>query len=449
MKPVKGTNLWLAVIFLAIVARARSDDWPQFRGPDGNGVSAQGRIPTEWSSDRNLAWKIRVPGSAWSQPITYGNRVFLTTAVSDHPARPKDYAGGTSDPHTVSGDKAPAPDVTMQWKVLAIDLQTGNLMWDSTVVTGKPRYPIHPSNTYASETPAADARGVYAWFGNTGTVAALAHAGLKLWQRELGVFRHQQNLGSGSSLRLHEGLLYIQCFNEEQSFVVCLDTRDGREKWCIKRNQSGTAWITPLLWQNKERSELIVCGQKLISSHDPLTGHELWRGNGVDMSGPSSLAADINRIYFGFRSALKTTKLYALNAGADDDQSVPEGSQTFRCEAWARPGAAPGMASPVVAENCVYVVNEGTLACFDSVNGQEHFKQRLPGFHTVVASPIVVGHHVVFLDESGSAAVLKTGSKFEIVGRSKLDDTFWASPAAARNALILRGVDFLYCIRNQ
>jgi outer membrane protein assembly factor BamB len=442
-----GWGVTLAAVFLPVVALAGSDDWSQFRGPDGNGICIQGQVPVEWSNQRNLAWKVRIPGAGWSQPVIFGNSVFLTTAVSDHPSRPKNYENGTIDPHTVSGDKAPAPEVMMEWKVLAIDLQSGAQKWISTVVSGKPRYPIHPSNTYASETPAVDARGIYVWFGASGTAAALDHAGRLLWRREMGVFRQQQNLGGGSSLRLCQGLLYLQCFNEEQAFLICLDTREGREKWRISRDRPGTAWTTPLLWQNAGRLELIACGQKLITSHDPLTGRELWRGSGIEMPGPASLTADRNRLYFGFKSSGKKTKLYALNAGAEGDQSVAEGSKTFRCEAWALLGAAPGMASPVVTDDCVYVVNDGVVGCYDTASGREHFKARLPGFHCVVASPLVVGRQVIFLDESGSAAVLKAGSQFEILGRSKLDDTFWASPATAHDALVLRGVDYVYCIR--
>lgn len=437
----------LVVCFFPAVALAASGDWPQFRGAEGNGLSPKSPIPAEWSNDRNLAWKIRIPGSGWSQPVILGNTIFVTTAISDLPSRPKDFSSGTSDPHTVSGSQVPAPDVKIQWKVLAVDFQSGNLKWDSTIASGKPKYPIHPSNTYASETPAVDARGVYAWFGASGTLAALNHAGPLLWRRELGVFRHQQNLGGGSSLRLHQGFLYIQCFNEEQAFLVCIDTQDGREKWRMKRDQPGTAWTTPLLWQNHNRTELIVCGQNLISSHDPLTGLELWRGTGFEMAGPSSVTADRSHLYFGFSSSSKKNKLYALNAGAEGDQSVAQGLKAFQCEAWSLLGAAPSMASPVVVEGCVYVINQATLICCDAASGKEHYKERLPGFHCSVASPLAVGNQVVFVDESGGMVVLKTGSKFEIVGQSKLEDRFWASPAAAQGALVLRGVDYLYCIR--
>jgi outer membrane protein assembly factor BamB len=445
-----GLNRWAATAVLLISAamtQAASGDWPQFRGSDGNGISVKGRVPTEWSADHNLAWKTRLPGSGWSQPTVFGERIFVTTAVSDHPSRPKNYEGGIADPHTVSGGKASAPDVSIDWKVVALNLRNGSVDWSFTAASGKPKYPIHPSNTYASETPAADDRGIYAWFGAVGTVAALDHTGHLRWRRELGVFRQQENLGTASSLRLYKGLLFVQCFSEEQAFVVGLNTSDGSERWRINRTLAGTAWTTPFLWFNQHRVELIVCGQKLITSHDPMTGRELWRGLGDDMSGPSSPTGDQSRLYFGFKSTLKKTKLYALHASADGDQSVVEGANTFRCEAWSVTGVAPGMASPVVADGCVYVINDATVGCFDAASGQAHYKQRLPGFHCVVASPVAVGSHVIFLDESGAAVTIRTGAMFDLLGKSKLDDTFWASPTVAHDALILRGVDFIYCVR--
>ena len=424
-----------------------AEDWPQFRGPSGNGAVAAGHIPTEWSEEKHLAWKTRLPGSGWSQPVIVGDLIFLTAAVSEPAWRPKDYASGLSDSHTVSGGRVPAPAMELAWQVLAFDLPRGALKWARTAASGRPKYAIHPSNTYASETPAADANGVYAWFGAAGTLAALDHAGRLLWRRELGVFRQQDNLGTSSSVRLHDGLLYLQCFNEEQAFAVCLEARDGREKWRTTRSAPGTAWGTPLLWPNQRRLELLFAGQKLLTSHDPVSGRELWRAGGLDMPGPSSLAADARRIYFGFRSPFKTASLYALEAGAEGDQSGAEGTEPLQCAKWATPGAAAGLPSPVAADGCVYVLHEAILTCLDAATGKLHYKERLPGFRGAVASPITVGHNLLALDESGHAVVLRVGPAFKLLGQSHLADTFWASPAAARGWLALRGVEHLYGIR--
>lgn len=432
---------------LAAAIATPADDWPQFRGPEGNGVSAHGRISSEWSSTNHVAWRAPTIGSGWSQPVIVGNLVFLTTAVGGLDACPKDYAGGLSDPYTTAGEEVPAPNVRVEWKVLAIDLRSGVGRWERTVVFGKPRYPIHPSNTYASETPAADSQAVYAWFGAAGTLAALDHDGGPRWKRELGVFRQQGNFGTGSSLRLHRGRLYLQCFNEEQAFLICLDTRNGQTLWRLDRTPPGTAWSTPLVWHNRRRTELVVHGQKLMTSHDPADGRELWRASGIDMPGPSSCAADDRHLFFGFASPLKRTSLYALEAGANGDQSLAGTAKTFACERWSVPGAAAGLGSPITAAGCLYVVRDAFVGCYDMATGREHFRERLPGFRCVVASPVAVGRKVVVLDESGRAVVLEAGPRFAIAGQGKLDDTFWASPAVARGALLLRGADYLYCVR--
>jgi outer membrane protein assembly factor BamB len=424
-----------------------SADWPQFRGAWGNGVAPDGPIPLEWSSERHLAWKTAIPGSGWSQPVIVGGRVYLTTGVSDKPLRPKEFEGGVSDPYTIEGDKASAPDVKVEWRVICLSVETGTVIWERTALSSKPKYPIHPSSTYASETPAADERGVYAFFGTAGSVVRFDQEGKMLWKRDLGVFRQQNNTGTGSSPRLEGGMLYVQCFNEEQSFIVCLDARNGEEKWRMNPDKGGTAWNTPFLWRNERRTELIVGGPKLISSHDPATGRELWRAAGTDMAGIASVTADAQRLYFGCKNPLKGGPLYAFNAGGEGDLTTVTSEKPFRALAWQAPSAAPGMASPLIAGGCAYVINDSFVTCLDAVTGKQHFKERLPGCRMVIASPIAVGDKIVILDEAGNSVVLKAGPKFDLLGRGRLENTFWASPAVAHGALILRGVDALYCVR--
>ncbi len=440
-------SIILAGIWLMTLIPGQGSDWPQFRGPSGTGVGEDASIPSEWSKDKHLAWKTAIPGVGWSQPVTVGPLVFVTSALSDKPQRPTDYTNGIADSYTLAGAEAPAPELLLRWKMFALDLQSGAIRWETEVVSGKPKYPIHPSNTYASETPAADGRGVYAWFGAAGVMAAFCHAGHRLWQRELGVFRHQNNYGTASSLRLYEGLIYLQCFNEEQAVLVCLDAREGQEKWRVARPVAGTAWNTPLIWRNAQRTELVVCAQKLMTSHDPLTGREYWRASGFDMPMIPSLTGDPQRLYFGYLSPTTGGPLYALNAGADGEQWLNQGDKAFLTEAWKAADAAPGMPSPLAASGCVYVLNENVLRCLDAATGKEHYKKRLPGFRTVVASPIAVGVQIVILDEAGHAIVVQAGPKFQILGESRLDDRFWSSPATANGALLLRGLEYLYCIR--
>jgi outer membrane protein assembly factor BamB len=440
------SGMSVGVLFLTL-ALGHASDWPQFRGPSGTGVSEDASIPMEWSKDKHLGWKTAIPGVGWSQPVNVGSLVFVGSALSDQSHRPTDYNSGIADPYTLSGAKAPVPDIMLHWKVFALDLQSGAIQWEREVASGKPKYPIHPSNTYASETPAADESAVFAWFGAAGVIVAYDHTGHLIWQKQLGVFRQQNNYGTASSPRLYEGRIYLQCFNEEQAVLICLDARGGQEIWRVARPIVGTAWNTPLIWHNAHRTELIVCAQKLMTSHDPLTGREHWRASGVDMPMIPSLSADARRPYFGYLSPTAGGPLYALAAGADGEQCPGRSDKAFLTEASKAPDAAPGMPSPLAVAGCVYVLNDNVLRCLDAATGKEHFKQRLPGFRTVVASPLAIGRQVVILDEVGHAAVIQAGPEFEILGQSRLEDRFWASPAIANGALILRGLEYLYCIR--
>jgi outer membrane protein assembly factor BamB len=447
-------NLFLhrsGLVFTALITAAtgpQAQDWPQFRGASGSGVAPNALVPAHWSSTSNLAWKLPLQGSGWSQPIVLHGTVYFTGAVSRQSLRPKIFAEGLTDPHTLAGASQDAPDLTITWKLSAADLADGKLRWERAIVSSAPRYPIHPSNTFASETPAADERGVYVYFGTAGMVAAVDHQGAPLWTRTLGPFRQQENYGTGSSLRLRAGLLYLQCFSAEEAFLVCLDTQDGSERWRVGRDQPGSCWNTPLLWDTAQRTELIVYGQRLLTSHDPRTGNELWRAEGVQMPAMTSACADTERLYFGCRDPYRGGPLHALRAPLRDRLRLSEVAPALG-EAWIAPGAAPGMPSLLTAEGCVYVINGTILACHDRVTGQEHFKERLPECRAVIASPVAAGRTIIIVDESGVGLALAAGARFEILGRSRLDDIFWASPAIAGNDLVLRGLAYLYCIRQQ
>lgn len=424
-----------------------ASDWPQFRGPLGNGTSNDARLPDEWSERTNLAWKIDVPGAGWSQPIIANGTVFLTAAVSTPPLRPKGYTAGADDPHTTTGSKTPAPDITLEWKLWAVDESSGRIMWERTVATGKPRYSAHPSNTYASETPAGDRERVCMFFGSAGIAAAFDHEGELLWKRSLGVFRMQENYGTGSSPRLHSGLLYIQCFSDEQAFLVCLEASNGSEKWRVARPRPGSCWNTPLLWQAAGGPDLVVCGQKLMTGHDPMSGAERWRLEGLDMPAMTSACVDEMRLYFGCRDPFKGGPLRAFSRVPGGLNNSPDAAPMMVRESWSAPGSAPGMPSPVAGNGFVFAVHDNFLACHATDTGRQLYKERLPGLGAVIASPIIAGDKLLVLGESGDALVLRAGARFELLGQSKLDGLFWASPAASSKSLILRSADHLYCIR--
>ncbi len=436
----------LTALVLALpLALSSPGDWPQFRGPSGNGVVPAAAIPLTWSESENVAWRIEVPGHGWSQPIVIGDTLYVTTAVGPGSPAPLTYQAGIDAPDT---SKDPVSAAEIEWLVCAYDLASGAPRWSASAGKGPARFPIHPSNTHASETPAADARGVYAYFGSTGTVAAFDPAGKARWRVELGAYPTQDAFGTGSSPVLHEGKLFVQVFSEERSFLVALEAETGKELWRAERGP-GTAWNTPLLWRTATRVELVASGKKHIAGYDPASGKEVWSLTGFDTPDSSSPGCDRERLYFGFRGPRVNGPLHALGAGLSGALATSDGTGTITGEAWRTPSSAPGMPSPVSAGGQVWALSSGFLSCFDAASGALRFKERLEGTGPVVGCPIAVGERLVVVGESGKGLVLAAKPTFEILGGGTLDDVFWATPVVAGDALLLRGIAHLYCLRTQ
>lgn len=418
-------------------------DWPQFRGPQTNGVVPAAPLPRTWSESENVAWKITVPGHGWSQPVVVGDTLYLTTAVGEGSPRPLTYQAGVDAPDT---SKAPVGAQEIDWRVIAYELASGKERWQASVVRGAAKFQIHPSNTHAPETPAADGRGVYAYFGSTGTVVALDTEGKERWRVELGAYSTYESFGTGSSPVLHQGLLFVQVFSEERSFLVALDAESGKERWRVERGL-GTAWNTPVLWSTGARIELVASGKKHIAGYEPSSGKELWSLAGLDTPESSSPGWDPERLYFGFRGPGVNGPLYALKAGASGALAPPAGKRTLVGEAWQTALSAPGMPSPVSVNGQVYVLASGFLSCFDAKTGIPRYKERLEGSGVVVASPIAVGDELVIVGESGKGFLVAATPHFELRGGGQLDEVLWATPTVAGGALFLRGIEHLYCLR--
>ena len=433
-----------ASFVLSLTAALAGSDWPQFRGPDTTGVVPGGSLPAQWNESEHVAWRVRL-GSGWSQPVVLGGKVFVTEAAGEGLEAPMGMQAGVADPRTM--EPGQAPDVEIDFRLRAFDLASGKDLWSASVAKEKPRHAIHPSNTYASETPAVDGDGVYAFFGMTGTLAAFDHAGQERWRVDLGTYSMFQEYGTAASPALYAGKLFVQYFNQERSFLVALDTANGKELWRVERETPATSWSSPLVWRNGKRTEIVVSGGQLITSHDPASGAELWRVSGVEGPGLCSFAADAERIYFGQKSPMASPPLYALVAGASGDLSPTEESKEVKGQAWSQNGASPGMPSPVAAGGLLYVASENVLACRDAATGEQVYKERVPGLVTIGASPIVVGDRLLLLDEEGQAAFVPLGREFHPASAGKLAGLFWSTPTVADDALLLRSGDTLYCLR--
>jgi outer membrane protein assembly factor BamB len=434
----------LTLALMVTLASPVAADFPQFRGPAGSGVT-DANPPATWSADANIAWTAKLPGSGWSQPVVVGDTVFVTAAVSDKLAKPKDMQAGVRDLQSIPGVGGRAPQADVEWRLTALDAATGAVRWSRTVAAGRPKHPVHPSNTYATETPCADAERVYAYFGATGTLAAFDHAGSERWRADLGTYKVISGFGSGGSPALFGGRLFIASFNEEQSFLAAFDAATGAEVW-RKGQKAGSAWATPFVWRNSKRAEVVACGNGVVTAHDPDTGAELWRLGGIDSAFAPSPAAAGDLLVMGANSPFSKAPMAAVRAGAAGDVTLKDGATSSDAVAWFRTGGNVGLASPVAVGDCVYFPSGSYLSCYDARTGERKYKERLPLFRTVTACALAAGDRVLVLDEAGRAAWVKAGPKFEVVAAGEIKDTFWASPAASGSRLFLRGVEGLYCV---
>ena len=438
------------LVFFACVilcASAFSDDFAQFRGSN-YGVEPEQAIPTNWSITENLAWKVPVPGAGWSQPIVFGDRVYVTSAVSEQTYLPKNFSDGTKTPQSMGlGFFSKPPNFNFQWKLFCYSLEDGKEIWSQALDSGKPKFAIHPSNTYATESPAADSDGVYVYFASTGKVAGVSHEGQLMWERSIGIFKTSNNFGTGSSVALHEGKVFIQNFTTKSANVYCLDTKTGDTIWENKGEKGITSWTSPSIWKNNKRTELIISSEKKLDSYNPADGSLLWTVKNIKTAATATPCADSQRIFFGGSDPFEKGPLFAIEAGAEGDLSPKKRNTEFQNCSWIAKRSGPGMSSPVTNGKFLYVVDSNILRCYDALTGERLYQERIPKSGSVAASPLIIGNQLLILDEDGKSSLVSLGPEFEIVGGGKIDDTFWSTPAVANGSIYLRGIKFLYCIR--
>ena len=291
----RSRPLLALAVLLPLLADTRAADSPQFRGPDGTGVCTDARPPAEWDAARGVAWKVAVPGVAWSCPVVVGDRVFVTTAFS--PGQPKPTGGFGGGKGGGKGGSGGTPKATYQFKVVCLDRATGRPRWEKVAKEARPTVPTHGSNTYATETPVTDGERVYAYFGMTG-LFCYDLDGKEVWAKDLGSYPMQAGWGTASSPVLAGDRLVVQCDNEEKSFLVALDETTGKELWRAGRPER-SGWSTPFVWRTKGRTDLVAAGGQKVRGYDPAGGRVVWE---LDVGGGQCLASPVGeaeRLYVG------------------------------------------------------------------------------------------------------------------------------------------------------
>lgn len=430
------------LFFIGACNIAMAENWAGFRGPGARGISVEKDIPDTWSADKNMAWKVRVPGRAWSSPIVWGDRVFITTAVTDasleEPKKGLYFGGNRPKPH----------NGTYSWEMHCYGLRDGALRWKKVARKAKPKSAVHLKNTYASETPVTDGKNVYAFFGSAG-LYCYDMDGNPVWEKNLGVFKTRYAWGTASSPVLYGDKLFLQCDNEGQSFLVALNKADGKEIWRTKR-KGNSSWATPYVWKNEKRTELITCATEAVRSYDPESGKQLWQMSGMSSIVITTPFSDAGLLYInsGYVGD-KTKPVYAIKPGASGDITLDRNQASNEFVEWSSQKIGSYNPSPVLLNGRLYVLyDRGIFSCFDAANGKQIYKGRLEGgVGRFTTSPWSYGGKIFCSNEDGDTWVIAPGDSLNILHINRLDEMFMATPAIAGKSLIMRGRNFLYCIR--
>jgi outer membrane protein assembly factor BamB len=436
-----GRALLVSTLAVCAVVSVSAENWPQFRGPNGRGISTETAVPLEWSSDvnKNIAWKAPIPGRGLSEPIVWGDRIFLTTAI-EGVAVP----GAAAIKHMDEGKEFLHPDSVgadkhHTMKVIALDAKGGKVVWEQTAWEGAPWDNRHRRSSFAAPTPVTDGTLVYTWFGPSG-LYAYDFSGKLVWKKTLDG-PATLGLGTGTSPILHGNLLILLCDEDsgEKSFIVALDKRDGREVWRTPRKVQ-VSWATPVIVNANGRDELVTSGSELIVAYDPATGKELWQTTGVKSNAIPSPVVGHGMVFLSTGFPVK--KVIAVRLGASGDLT---GTPSI---VWTYNKGTAYVSSPILVGDYLYIMNDqGVITCLEAKTGKVLYEGgRPPEPARFMASMVAVGDKILQTSEDGDVFVVRAGPKHEVLGKNSIGEPVQVSPAIANGRIYIRGDKHLFAI---
>jgi outer membrane protein assembly factor BamB len=420
--------------------------WPSFRGPRATGIADGQQLPDRWDvrTGENILWRTPVPGLAHSSPIVWGDRVFVTSAISSE-------AGATFKPGLYGDGDASTDRSRHRFVLYAIDRRTGRIVWERVAAETEPRSKRHIKNTYASSTPATDGRIVVAWFGSEGVHAYDVNGAFR-WKVDLGrVDMGAYDIptfewGPASSPIIWQDLVIIQCDTQADSFLIALNAATGETVWKTDRDEL-PSWGTPTVIDTANGPELVTNASNFIRGYDPRTGKERWRlGRSSKITAPTPIAADGLVVVASGRRPERP--IFVVRPGAQGDITPPGAETTSAGVVWSKTGRGSYMPTPLAYQGTVYVLgNDGIFDAYDLQSGAEVYRQRLPhlgsGFS---ASPVAADGKIYISGEDGEITIVAAGREFKHIATSSLGELLMATPALSNGVMYVRSAKSLIAI---
>jgi len=417
-------NRRIAQVFatlLLLTSVTHAENWPQWRGPNLNGVSGEKNLPLRWSADENVSWKLAMPGWSGATPIIWNDRIFLNVADGN--------------------------DLYL-W---CVDRNKGNLVWKKLLGGGNVKM---RKQNMASPSPVTDGKSVFVMTG-TGILKGFDFDGKQLWERDIqkdyGPFG--LNWGYASSPLLVDDSLYVQVLHgmktDEPSYVLRIDKKTGKTQWKVEREtaairESPDSYTTPALLRYGKTTEIVITGGDCVTGHDPATGKELWRANGLNPDNDPFYRIVASPVIFNdiIYAPTRVRPLLALKAGG-------RGNVTSSHLLWSTSNG-PDVPTPVTDGKYFYMVNDrGIMWCLDAKTGVEIYGQQRIKPGTYSSSPVLADDKIYVTNEDGLTTVVKAGPKFEVLAENALNDYCLSSPAISAGQIFIRTAQHLYCIGNQ
>ena len=441
-------NLLTAFGCLVLGASLSAQHWPAFRGANAAGVADGTPTAVKWNAatGENVAWKTPVPGVAVSSPIVWGDRVFVSTAVSSDPSQ-----GIRTG---LYGDVEPVNDSSKHsWRLMAIDKKSGKVLWDKVAYEGVPKTKRHPKSSQAFATPVTDGRHVIVSFGSQG-LYAYDLDGKLLWQKDLGVlnsgwfFDPDYEWGLGSSPIIYKNLVIVQCDIQRNSFLAAFDADTGKEVWRTQRDEI-PSWSTPTIFEAGGKAELVTQATTFTRGYDPMTGKELWKYSGnSEIAIPTPIVGPgVVVITNGYRGV---QPIFAIKPGAQGDITLQNKATKSDSVSWSTTRGGPYIPTPVIYGDQLYVLqNNGVFAAYKVGTGEQVYQKRLGEGGAFSASPVAADGKIYCSSEDGDIYVIKAGAEYEELARNSIGEVLMATPAISDGLIIVRGLKNVYAIKSR